>query len=270
MAEAEAAGLVAERRQGRLARLRELLDEGGALRLTEAARALGVSSMTVRRDLAALAGEFAVLGGHVVAGGGTPTASRYVLDREQASHVSAKREAARHAVRLVEDGDTVFVDCGTTMPYFVESLPEGFALTIVCYALNIALLATRRPSTQVLLLGGLFHPASATFSSEEALRSLQRLGINKAFLSAGGVHPTRGASCSNFNEVPVKQAVLGRAMRSFLVADSSKLGRLKPAHFAPLQAFERIITDGAADPEVVAMVRQGGAAVDIAASAEPC
>ena len=268
MSEAEAEGLVAGRRHGRLVRLRELLDEGGVLRLTEAARVLGVSSMTVRRDLAALSGELAVLGGHVVAAGNTPSASRYVLDREQASHVAAKREAARHAARLVENGDTLFVDCGTTMPYFMESLPEGFALTIVCYALNIAVLATRRPNTQMLLLGGLFHPASATFYSEEALRSLQGLGINKAFLSAGGVHPTRGVSCSNFNEVPVKRAVLARAMRSFLVVDASKLGRLKSAHFASLQAFERIITDASAGAEALEVVRQGGATMDIAAVGE--
>ncbi|MBV9748006.1 MAG: DeoR/GlpR transcriptional regulator [Acetobacteraceae bacterium] len=269
MTEADAEGLVAERRNLRLTRLRELLDEGGALRLTEAARALGVSSMTVRRDLAAFGGELAVLGGHVVAPGGGGQVSRYVLDREQASHVPGKREAALHAARLVEDGDTLFVDCGTTMPYLIESLPEGFTLTVVCYALNIALLATRRLGTQVVLLGGLFHPASATFYSKEALRSLEGLGINKAFLSAGGVHPTRGASCSNFNEVPVKQAVLAQAMRCFLVADASKLGQLKPAHFASLHAFERIITDSAAGAEALAMVRQGGAMIDVAAAAQP-
>jgi DeoR family deoxyribose operon repressor len=267
MTEAEAEGLVAERRNGRLARLRQLLDEGGVLRLAEVARALSVSSMTVRRDLAALSGEFAVLGGHVVAAGGASSAARYALDREQGSHVPGKREAARHAARLVEDGDTLFVDCGTTMPYFVESLPDAFALTIVCYALNVAALATRRPNTQVVLLGGLFHPASATFYSEEALRTLQDLGINKAFLSAGGIHSARGVSCSNFNEVPVKQAALERAMRSFLVADASKLGQLKPARFASLDAFERIITDAAADTAMLARVQQAGATMDVAASA---
>jgi DeoR family transcriptional regulator, deoxyribose operon repressor len=266
MAEAEPEGLIAERRNGRLSRLRELVDGSGSLRLAEAARALGVSPMTVRRDLAVLGGEFAILGGHVVAAGGAP-ASRYALDREQASHVPGKREAARHAARLVEDGDTLFVDCGTTMPYFMESLPDAFALTVVCYALNVATLATRRPNTQLVLLGGLFHPASATFYSEEALRSLRSLGINKAFLSAGGVHPARGVSCSNFNEVPVKRAVLDRAMRCFLVADASKLGQLRPAPFASLDAFERIITDAAADAAMLARVRQAGATMDVAVGA---
>jgi DeoR family deoxyribose operon repressor len=159
------------------------------------------------------------------------------------SHAQAKRQAAQRAAALIERGDTIFIDCGTTMPHLVASLPSSLEITIVCYALNIAAGASQLAGTRLFLLGGLFHPSSATFSSDEALRSLQRIGINKAFLSAGGLHETRGASCSNFNEVPVKRAVLDQAERSFLVIDSSKLGRVKPAHFAPADAFEQIITE---------------------------
>src|SRR5258707_1049519 len=80
------------------------------------------------------------------------------------------------------------------------------------------------PNTQVMLLGGLYHASSQSFSSEEALAYLRKIGINKAFISAGGVHPTRGVSCSNFHEVAVKQAAIAGAMESILVVDESKLG----------------------------------------------
>jgi DeoR family deoxyribose operon repressor len=176
-----------------------------------------------------------------------PRGGRYVLDREQESEAAAKRAAARHAARLVGEGDTLFIDCGTTLPYLIAALPEGIALTVVCYALNIANLACQRPRTQVVLLGGVFHPSSATFSGEEAPLYLRRLGITRGFFSAGGVDPGRGASCWHFHEVPIKQAALAAAQHRHLVIDHTKFGRAKPAFFAPLSAFDSLICDAAVD-----------------------
>ncbi|MGI4793803.1 MAG: DeoR/GlpR family DNA-binding transcription regulator [Janthinobacterium lividum] len=234
---------VAARQRVRLASLRSLVEEGGPMRLGEAARVLGVSSMTLRRDLANPATGLDLLGGHIMVQNGLGTRSAYSLAAESDSHASAKRQAAERAAALVEPGDTIFIDCGTTMPYLAAALRPDLGITIVCYALNIAVAACQLADAQLFLLGGVFHPSSATFFSEEALRGLSRISITKAFLSAGGMHDSRGASCSNFNEVPVKRAVMRRAMRSFLVIDSSKLGSVKPAHFAAADAFERIVTE---------------------------
>ena len=230
------------RRSARLEQLRGLVARDGAVRLDDAAQSLGVSAMTLRRDLAAGDNGLDLLGGHVVdrRKGGS---SGYTLDIERDSHLPGKAEAGRRAAALVEPGDAIFVDCGTTMPHLMAALPRHLDITVVCYALNVANVASRMEKAQLFLLGGLFHPASATFYTEDAWRGLRRLGITKAFLSAGGLHETQGASCSNFNEVPVKQAVLDRSLRSFLVIDSSKLGLVKPAPFAPKEAFERVITE---------------------------
>jgi DeoR family deoxyribose operon repressor len=233
-----------DRRLGRLERLRALAARQGTLRLDEAARSLGVSTMTLRRDLAQGDAGLSLLGGHVVDRRGLG-ADGYTLADEQGAHPSAKAEAGRRAAALVEPGDTIFIDCGTTMPHVMAALPIDIPVTIVCYALNIAQSASRMPQSTLFLLGGLFHPASATFYAEDALRGLKRLGINKAFLSAGGLHDVHGASCSHFTEVPVKQAVLQRAVRSFLVIDTSKRGVVKPARFAAADAFERVITEDA-------------------------
>jgi len=259
-----ATGLASMRRRTRLARLQELLRQNGTTRLDEAAQALGVSSMTLRRDLAMPGQSLTLLGGHVVPAGSLRGGGQYVLEREQDSHAEAKRQACRHAARQVEEGDTLFVDCGTTLPHLIEALPPRLSLTIVCYALNIANLASRRPNTQLVLLGGLFHAASATFASDEGLHALRRLRINKAFLSAGGVHATGGATCTNFHEVPVKQVALATAAQSFLVVDGSKLGRLRPAYFAPVSAFARILTDAGARPEAADLPVRDAALLDVA------
>jgi DeoR family deoxyribose operon repressor len=169
---------------------------------------------------------------------------KYTLDAERDQHAENKLLACRRAAELVKAGDSLFIDCGTTMPHLAESLPAGIALDIVCYSLNIAAILQRRPLTQLMLLGGLYHASSATFFSDEAVHYLKRLGVNKAFISAGGVHGERGASCSNFNEVPIKQAAIQSAAESILVVDESKLGRLRPAFFSPLGAFSRVIVGG--------------------------
>jgi DeoR family deoxyribose operon repressor len=251
------------RRNARLAKLQEMLRQGPA-RLEAAAAAMGVSSMTLRRDLAKPGQPFTLLGGHVVPLGPPSGRSPYALEREQDSHAAAKRQAARHAAALVEDGDTIFIDCGTTMPHFVEALPPDLSLTVLCYALNIATLLSRRARTQLVLMGGLYHPASATFASDEALATLRRLRINKAFVSAGGVHATRGVTCTNFNEVPVKQVALASASQSFLVVDASKLGKLKPAYFAPVSVFDRVVTSAIDRPEAAMPLTRVGVRLDAA------
>lgn len=231
----------------RLQKLEERLRAAGVLHLREAAEHLGVSEMTVRRDLAASPHIFSYFGGYILPAGGE-RATTYRLDAEADAHAEAKALAGRAAARLVEPDDTIFIDCGTTTPSMVEHLPTSGRLTVITYAMNIANRLAGRPGTSLILLGGLFHASSQTFSGEEALRSLERLGIAKAFLSAGGVHAQNGVTCSNFHEVPVKQAVLARAGISYLVIDSSKIDKIKPAYFARPDAFAAVITEAGETP----------------------
>jgi len=229
------------KRSARLQQLRALTARDGAMRLADAAASLGVSGMTLRRDLTDAEAGLDLLGGYVIPrnGGTLP----YRLDVEQDTHLGAKMEAGRCAAGMVSPGDTIFVDCGTTMPHLMTALPRDIRLTIVCFSLNIANVASRMPGVQLYLLGGLYHASAATFLSEDALEGLARLGIGKAFFSAGGLHETHGATCANFEEVPVKRAVLARAANPILVIDSSKVGRIGPAHFAPPEIFGQVITE---------------------------
>jgi DeoR family transcriptional regulator, deoxyribose operon repressor len=228
-------------RQARLQRLTDVLQNGSMFRLKDAAALVNVSEMTVRRDIASKGSGLACLGGFVI------SAPRYALEVEQAANIQVKREVGRRAAELVKPGDTVFLDCGTTIPYVAEALPPG-ELTVVCYSLNIASIVCRRANTQVLLLGGLYYPSSATFFSEEAITQLERIAITSAFISAGGVDFSRGVSCPHFHEVPVKQAAMASARYKYLVVDSSKFGRLRPATIARVDAFDSVITDDGLNP----------------------
>jgi DeoR family deoxyribose operon repressor len=233
----------ADRRASRVNALADALSGNGVLHLREAASLLGVSEMTVRRDIAGLPGRFGYLGGYIVPRAEGP----YVMAQEQGIHSSAKDAIGARAAALVEEDDTVFIDCGTTTPHLLRHLPPDLGITVVCYALNIAAPLAANPNVRLILLGGLYNPSSASFAVEEGLATLERIGINKAFLSAGGVHPERGVSCSNFHEVAVKQAALRLAVVRCLLVDGSKLGKLRPAFFADLSAFDTLITNSCAE-----------------------
>ncbi|WP_242465142.1 DeoR family transcriptional regulator [Rhodospirillum rubrum] len=233
------------RRVERLAMLATALEAGGSLRLKEAAKMLGVSEMTVRRDIATGDGSLTYLGGYIVAGQETPGGMGYLFATELASHTEKKRDACTLAASLIEPGDTVFLDCGTTMPHLASRIPTDLRLTVVCYAINVAEILCKKPNLKVVLLGGIYHPSSATFSSEEALGTLANIGINKAFISAGGLHAERGVSCSNFHEVPIKRAAMQNAVRRIVVLDSTKFGRVKPAFIGQIDDFDTVISDAA-------------------------
>ncbi len=249
------------KKQQRLQSLAALIQRRGSLHLKEAAKLLSVSEMTVRRDLAVGTGNLAYLGGYIVAGDAVSAPLDYSLRAEKDRHAVLKEQAARAALALIEDDDVLFLDCGTTAPHLARLIPPDRRLTVVCYALNIAEILCKNPGVRVILQGGRFHASSATFFDEEALRTLDRLHITKAFLTAGGVHAERGASCSHFHEVTVKQAVIANAQKSYLLTDSSKFGRTRLAHFAELSAFEAVVTDGSVSKADIAAAHKAGTRV---------
>ncbi|MCE8023815.1 DeoR/GlpR family DNA-binding transcription regulator [Billgrantia aerodenitrificans] len=226
----------------RLARLQQALAGGGTLPLGEAAQMCGVSEMTIRRDVAASDGAMILLGGRLVMA--NHYAPVYDLDQQQDSHTLAKRRLCERAAGFIEDGDTLFIDCGTTLLPLAGLLAERRQLTVVTYALNVANAMSLVPGVRLVLLGGLYHTTSHSFGSDDMSAAIKRLGINRAFISAAGVHAERGVSCFHFHEVAPKQAAIACAEQRLLVVDESKIGQVHPAYFAQLDDFDVVITDG--------------------------
>jgi DeoR family deoxyribose operon repressor len=225
----------------RVARLLTRVQGGGLLALSEAAGLFDVSEMTIRRDIASCNGRLAVLGGHVIAV--AEAEHPYALDQEQDSHLADKMAACGHALALIEPDDTIFIDSGTTTCHLASRLPPDRNLTVVCFAMNVAAILARMPTIRWILTGGLYQNATASFSGPHGPAMLKDIRINKAFVSAGGVHPKLGVSCANFSEVGMKRAVIDNAAESYLVIDGSKLNKVKPAYFARCSDFAAIISE---------------------------
>lgn len=227
----------------RIAALVSALAERRVMHLRQAAELLGVSEMTVRRDIAEHPDQFAYFGGHIMSPAQIEGNTRYEIATAADSHAAAKRDACMHAARHIRPDETIFIDCGTTLVHLVELIPDEYRITALCYALNVAERLTRKPNVTMVMLGGHYHPSSASFSADYDLDRLAEFGINVAFLSAAGLDSERGATCAAFHEARVKQKAIALARESYLVVDSSKIGKLQRAFFAPIGAFKAIITE---------------------------
>ncbi|MCP3715023.1 DeoR/GlpR family DNA-binding transcription regulator [Paraburkholderia sp. CNPSo 3281] len=227
----------------RLRALADALAKHNVMHLRDAASVLGVSEMTVRRDIAANPERFTYLGGYIVSAQDVPNTAGYSLEHEKDHFAQAKAQASAHAARLIAQNDTVFIDCGTTLAALARLIPSQMQITAVCYSLNVAEILRRMPNVRMILLGGVYVPSSDSFAGEESLETLRRMGINKAFISAGGVDAARGVTCWNFHEVALKQAAMASAVESHLVVDASKYGIVKAWRFSQVDDFNSVITE---------------------------
>ncbi|WP_442489285.1 DeoR/GlpR family DNA-binding transcription regulator [Halomonas litopenaei] len=225
-------------------RLLQALAGGGSLRLADAAILCGVSEMTLRRDVSTKDSPLMLMGGHLVRRDDPHFTPVYDLETQQDRGADIKARLCRRASGYVEDGDTLFIDCGTTLVPMIAELASRRDLTVVTYALNVANAVSHFDGIRLILLGGVYQGVSQSFDGEDIARQVRGLGINRAFLSAAGVHAARGLSCFHFHEVAPKQAAIETAAQRILVFDDSKWGVLRPAFFGALSDADIIITHG--------------------------
>lgn len=246
------------RREERINRLAQALKKTDRLHLKQAAELLGVSEMTVRRDLNAAPAAVILLGGYVVNDPKNGAISSYFVSDQQNQQVAEKRVAGRLAAQLVDAGDTLFFDCGTTIPFIIDAIDDDLPFTAVCYSLNTFLALQEKPAAKVILCGGEFHPDSAIFTALTGQSELDHICPNKGFFSAAGIDITLGATCFNIEELRIKHRAMTQSQRTILVADSSKFGRVRSACIGALSQFDTLITDSAPDAAYSDYARDNG------------
>ncbi|HEY8489038.1 MAG TPA: DeoR/GlpR family DNA-binding transcription regulator [Thermaerobacter sp.] len=236
------------------------LEEEGRIQVTEVARRLSVSPMTVRRDLERLEADGLLVrthGGALPVGAATPRELPYASKR--ARQVEAKHKIGRAAAALIRSGETVILDAGSTTLEIARHLPPRITLKVVTNDLLIARELADREGIDVYLTGGQVRRGVYSLQGPETEAYLRATHVDRAFLGADGVDAVYGLSTTNRQKVPVKQAMLAAAERAYVVADHSKLGRRAFARFAGLEPIAALITDDQA---------QATAALQLAALAE--
>ena len=252
-------------RELRLAELCGLVTERGAVRVEEASEALGVSRETIRRDLAVLAKRGLVRrthGGAAVSG--RVLTERSASERELENGPAKEAIAALAAAELIEDGMAVMLDDGTTTAALARHL-AGRELTVVTSSLAIAdvLLPT---STELVLLGGHVRRRSGTMVGPLAEAMCALVHCDVAFISGPAVSARSGLMDSYAEGVRIKGAMLAHTDLSYIVADSSKVGRTAFLKVCDLTEVTGLVTDTGIAAEDLDDLRSVGAAVLVAPS----
>ena len=234
---------MSNRKQNRLTKLKALIDEHISLHIKDAAEMLDVSEMTVRRDVSENAHLFVYLGGHIVTADKHSRRTPYDLGIAADIRDAEKQRACEHCLPLIKDQDIIFVDCGTTLIHLIDLLPADVDMTVVCYALNVADRAIRKPNIKLVLVGGEYHAPTASFSGLGTDAMFAELAIGAGFFSAAGLDHNLGATCSSFAEAIQKRAAMACTKQKILVIDSAKIGKVHPARYADVEHFDVILTE---------------------------
>lgn len=237
----------------------DILKREGVVRTAELCEMLNVSAVTIRSDLRDIkqAGECEIIWGGAVSKAPAGDVETQLEQRGKINYESKKRIGAR-AAELIEVGQTIILDAGTTTVEIVNHLPRDLEyLRVITPALNVAIATTHYPYIELVMPGGILRSLTRSLVGSQTLRSLELFNADWFFLASGGFDLEHGVTTGNIMEVEVKRTMLKQAARVVLVADGSKYGRILSLNVTPLSKIDVLVTDhqmSAADVKAVEAV----------------
>ncbi len=248
-----------ERRQEILRRV----DEQGRVSVTGLSQLLGVSEVTIRGDLQALADRRLVVRTH---GGAIPASSglyELALAMRRQRQVQEKSRIGQAGAAMVANGDAIFLDSSSTALAIVQHLKAHRHVTIVTNSVAVAQEVQDTPGIRVVMPGGTLQRETASLIGTDGLAMLQRFNIQTGFFGAHGINLPEGLTDVSADEAEVKRELVKMCRQNIAVLDATKWGRVGLASFAHPEEVHAIITDADAPAELVEAVRAAGIEVKI-------
>ena len=251
--------------QARQQEILRILEERKSVNIHYLKSVLAVSEPTVRNDLRYLESQGKLQRSH---GGAVqiqkpqemPYVERYKVN------LAAKREIGRVAATMLKQGETVFLDAGSTIMTMAEQLPDHIECNAVTAALHIALEAGKHPGISVHLVGGLLRPSLQELIGPKAIEGIRQIHAHKVFLSVSGVDLEKGLTENHLLSSEVKRAMVESADEVIVLADSSKWGTVHFARVLPVAEVDILVTDEDIDEESCRALEERGVRVLVAST----
>lgn len=224
----------------RRAAIAEMTALGETLRVSDLSGRFNVSTMTIRRDLEHLSERGVIERTH---GGATALVARPTFESRAQDFAAEKRRIASATARLIEAGESVFVDLGTTTHYVSRALTNHTDLMVVTNSLSAASTLAGSTTNRVLLLGGFVTGGEHSTVGGHTVQMMEELHLDTAVLGVGGITIDRGLTYYRVDEVHLRRAVLDSASRVIMVADHTKFGLQRLSTLAPLTSIDVVVTD---------------------------
>lgn len=236
----------------RLTQIVALLKKNKTMTVKNLSKLLDVSEMTIRRDLNILEADGIIIRSHGRAtykSNPDSTSDEYELLSEKTKMNAEKDRIGKFAASLIEPGDVIIIDNGSTTDKLTKYIPDDINITVLCYNFNVLEQLVKKENIKIIFAGGYFHRKDQMFESSQGIRLIENIRATKLFISAHGVHKKLGMTCANSYEVSTKNAILQSAQTKILLADSSKFGKVRTAYFAQLNEIDVIVTDSGISQE---------------------
>lgn len=229
-------------KENRHLKILQELDRTGIVSIKELTTLLGVTDMTIRRDLIELEKQDLLVRVH----GGAHRKIRNGIN--EASHteknmlnIDEKKEIAQKCAQLIENGDTVFIGSGTTTDFIGDYL-EGKEISIVTNSLPIFEKLKDYPNFDIILVGGRYRVKTQTFVGQFANTLLQEIKVSKAFIGVNGIDG-HSVTTANEEEGNGNAIILNNAIEKYIVADNSKFDSYSFYTFYKMDDLSAVITD---------------------------
>jgi DeoR/GlpR family transcriptional regulator of sugar metabolism len=228
-------------KEERRRRILDVLRTEGRVVATDLQRELGVSGYTIRRDLDELAEARHLQRVHGGALARSPVATTYAERQEQS--VPGKRAVARAAATLLEPGQTVILDGGSTALALVDAIPQAHTGTVITHSPPVAAALAARPGLEVVIVGGTLDPRAMVAVGAQAIEAYSRITADVCFLGIWSIHASTGISSGYYEEAELRRLLVQRADRVVGLASHDKLGTTAQFGIAPATALTHLATE---------------------------
>jgi len=243
----------------------ELINERQKVTVDELCDIFHVSSATIRTDLRDL--QHANLLTRTHGGAIQKTKMGFELNSKQRKvhHLAEKQRIARAALALIDDGDRIILDTGTTTLELAKLLHERQNITVITNDLEIAAVLEEIEDTEVIVMGGILRKRFNCTICIQGRDICSGLTVDKAFMGVNGLSTDKGATTPDIGQAETKRMMIRIANRMIVLSDRSKVGKVAFAQFAAKDQIDVIITDEI-DKEVRSEFEENGVKVILAGS----
>jgi DeoR family transcriptional regulator of aga operon len=239
------------------------MEKKGYVTVQDFSLELGVSEVTIRKDLKELEKKKLLLRSH---GGASPLSSlisdRHIDEKEKIM-VDEKLRIADAANQLLGKDDRIIIASGTTLLYFARKISMTEPLTVITPSVKVALTLCYNPNMEIIQLGGSMRKSSASVIGPYAEQFLSGLMCNKLFIGVDGIDIDFGLTTSNIGEAHLNHYMLNAAKEVIVLADSSKFGKQGFGKICSIEQVQHIITDKNAPQNVLQIIREKGIEVTL-------
>jgi DeoR family myo-inositol catabolism operon transcriptional repressor len=247
----------------RIDEIKQYIYDNKTVTLEQLCTEFGISMSTIRRDLDEILKQpdiKKVYGGLSV----LPKKDQTSFETRNSANADAKRRIAAAAAAFVDDGDTIFVDSGTTTMYMIDCLGEKKDITVITNNFELIQRSIPYGNVNIISLPGIFNRDTLSFTGLDTERGLKNFNVSKAFMASTGFSTTCGVTNAFPAESELKRTAVQRCRKVFLLADSSKCDVAALITYCELSSIHVLITDKNPTKEIVTYMQKSGNEIVVA------